>query len=142
MPVIHTIGYGGRTPTSLIQSLQDHGIGTVADVRLRPDSAYMNYYKLTRNPDTGIAPLFARAGLGYVSFLELGNLFNSLGESAWQSPYEQLLEASGALLTARLRQQQGHTCLMCSEKDPHECHRTLIADYLTKYHEYEVVHIE
>jgi len=60
-------------------------VKTVIDVRLRPDKASLGSYAKSREPDKGIAGLLAKAGIGYLSLPELGNLF--LEYDDWQTRY-------------------------------------------------------
>lgn len=134
-----TIGYGGRKPDELIARLKEHGVGTVVDVRLRPDRASMGFFTKASTPDKGIERLFASAGLRYVSLTELGNLF--IGFDDWAARYRRLLEGSGELLIERLLEIPPPFCLMCAERKAIECHRGAIADFLSA-RGWEVVHIE
>ncbi len=123
-----TIGYGGRSPTELIAQLVAHGVRLVADVRLRPDRASMGYFAKAKTPDKGIERLLTEAGIAYISLPELGNPFMDFPD--WRERYALLLERAGDLLTARLIGLQQPICLLCAERRPTECHRSLIADYL------------
>jgi uncharacterized protein (DUF488 family) len=125
---IGTIGYGGRSPSELIAALQAHGVHLVADVRLRPDRASMGYYAKAKTPDKGIERILNEAGIAYVSLPELGNPFMDFLD--WRERYALLLERAGDLLTARLVDLPQPFCLLCAERRPAECHRSLIADYL------------
>src|SRR4051812_33613456 len=95
-----TIGYGGRRPEDFLEQLEAHGIGAVADVRLRPDRASMGAYTKARTADKGIERLLGERGIAYHHILELGNLFLDLDD--WVPHYRALLHDSGALLVARL----------------------------------------
>ena len=125
---LQTIGYGGRTPQDFVAVLKGAGVRLVADVRLRPDKAAMGAYVRAKTPDRGIERLLGEAGIGYVSLLELGNVF--LEFSDWADRYRKLLEGSGQLLTERLVELPAPVCLLCAEKLPDDCHRRLIAEYL------------
>ncbi|WP_165219239.1 DUF488 domain-containing protein [Aquisphaera insulae] len=135
-----TIGYGGRPPDEFLDLLRRHGVRTVADVRLRPDRASMGAYTKASQPDRGIERLLTSGGIAYRSIVALGNLF--LGREDWREPYRRLLESSGDLLCAELDSLERPFCLLCAEKRPEDCHRTLIAAHLVARHGWDVRHIE
>ena len=128
MQKFFTIGYGGRKPADFVAMLQNAGVRTLVDVRLRPDRASMGSYAKARSSDKGIEALLAKAGIGYLSLTELGNVF--LESPDWPALYRELIQKAGDLLTRRLADAQPPFCLMCAEKRVAECHRRLIADYL------------
>jgi uncharacterized protein (DUF488 family) len=125
---LFTIGYGGRKPPDLVAALQAAGVQTLVDVRLRPDRASMGALTLAKTPDKGIERLLADGGIGYVSLVELGNLFRHYDD--WPQRYAMLLNSAGDLLTERLRDVPAPFCLMCSERKVEECHRRQIAEHL------------
>jgi uncharacterized protein (DUF488 family) len=134
-----TIGYGGRIPDEFLGLLGRYGITRVVDVRLRPDRASMGAYVKAKESSKGIEGLLGRAGIEYLSLVELGNLF--LGFDDWQVRYRTLLEKAGDLLFERLLGISKPFCLMCAEKLAEQCHRAIIAEYLVKKG-WEVEHIE
>jgi uncharacterized protein (DUF488 family) len=134
-----TIGYGGRSPDKFLGLLGTYGITVVVDVRLRPDRASMGAYKLAKDPNKGIQGMLGRAGIEYLSLVELGNLFLDFDD--WQTKYRILMEKAGDLLIERLLRISKPFCLMCAEKSAELCHRAIIADYLVK-NGWEVEHIE
>jgi uncharacterized protein (DUF488 family) len=140
MHTAFTIGYGGRKPDEFIRRLAEHGIKTVVDIRLRPDKAAVGTYAKARDADKGIAGLLARAGLGYVSLPELGNLF--LEYDDWPARYEKFLASAGPLLFDRLADVPGPVCLLCAEKRIAVCHRRLVAEYLERTKDWTFTHIE
>ena len=140
MSAAFTVGYGGRIPAEFTKLLAAHGVKTVVDVRLRPDKAAMGSYAKAKDAEKGIAGLLARSGIGYVSLLELGNLF--LEYDDWPERYEKFLAASGPLLFDRLADVPGPMCLMCAEKRIAECHRRHIAAYLERAKGWRFTHIE
>ncbi len=135
-----TIGYGGRKPDDFTKLLTERGVNTVIDVRLRPDRASMGYYAKAKESDKGIAALLAKAGVGYVSLPELGNLFMDFDD--WPERYEKFLSLAGPLLFDRLDGIAGPVCLMCAEKKLCECHRRHIAAHLEKTKGWTFTHIE
>lgn len=100
----------------------------------------MGSYAKAKEPDKGIAGLLAKAGVGYVSLPELGNLF--LDYDDWEARYERFLTLAAPVLFDRVDGIAGPVCLMCAEKRVHECHRRHIADYLTKSKGWTFTHIE
>jgi uncharacterized protein (DUF488 family) len=135
----YTIGYGGRKPQEFLDLLKQKGVKVIIDVRLRPDHSSMGSYAKAKSHDKGIQKLLATVGIEYISVLELGNIFLEYAE--WRERYRDLLEKAGNLLTQCLEKVSTPFCLMCAEKSPAECHRSLIAEYLVSKG-YEVEHIE
>jgi uncharacterized protein (DUF488 family) len=140
MTAAFTAGYGGRVPQEFAQLLAARGVKTVVDVRLRPDKAAMGSFAKAKDADKGIAGLLARAGIGYVSLPELGNVF--LDYDDWPERYEKFLAAAGPLLFDRLADVPGPVCLMCAEKKLCECHRRHVAAYLERAKGWTFTHIE
>ena len=136
---IYSIGYGGRKPQEFVSLLKGKSIRSVVDVRLRPDRSSMGIYVKAKDPRKGIQNLLDGAGIQYFSFIELGNIFRDTDD--WQQRYQQLMEQAGDILTERLRQVPTPFCLMCAEKRANQCHRKLIAEYLSRKG-HQVKHIE
>ena len=140
-----TIGYGNRTPAEFINALQAHGVKTVVDVRIRPDRARLGCYVMAKTPDKGIQKVLTAAGIAYASFPELGNPFRDVDD--WIEPYRRLLETDGSRLTERLVRLVGTgeiaqpIWLLCAEKNPQNCHRTIVAEWLVRSLGKEVVPI-
>jgi uncharacterized protein (DUF488 family) len=136
---IYTIGYGGRKPQEFLDLLKEKGIRSVVDVRLRPDRSSMGIYVKAKDAGKGIERLLASASIRYFSFVELGNIFRDMDD--WSQRYQRLMDQAGDFLTERLQHVPAPFCLMCAEKHAGQCHRKLIADYLTN-DGYLVEHIE
>jgi len=135
-----TVGYGGRPPQEFVTLLQQHGIRTVVDVRLRPELSSMGAYIRAKRPDKGIEALLTAAGIGYVSMIQLGNVF--MDREDWRARYQDLLDRAGHLVIKGLEDIPGPIALLCAEKRVAECHRGLIADWLVKHGDWQVTHIE
>ena len=136
---LYTIGYGGRNPQEFVKLLQQNGIMTIVDVRLRPDRASMGAYQLAKDPARGIQNLLNSGNIKYVSLVELGNIF--LGYENWRERYSLLLEKAGDLLIEKLQEIVGPLCLLCAEKKVVDCHRLQITGYLEQKG-WEIEHIE
>ena len=137
---LFTIGYGGRGNDEFVALLRTNGVATLVDIRLRPDRASMGIWVKAKTADKGIESWLAAAGIGYRAIVELGNVFLDFPD--WQTRYRRLLDAAGPLLTERLADITGPICLMCAEKRAEECHRRLVAEFLTAHAGMIVKHIE
>lgn len=126
---VFTIGYGGTTMDSFLAALEGAGIEQVIDVRQLP---------LSRRPGFSKAPLaaaLAERGIGYVHLKALGT--PKSGRDAAKKGDRATLEAvyAGQLelpeaqaQAARMRAliAERPSALLCFERDPGMCHRTLL----------------
>ena len=124
---VFTVGHSNHPPDAFVNLLIRHGIDEVADVRSAPYSRYTPHF----NHDA-LSGLLDDVGIGY-AFLggELG------GRPADRSCYD----ADGRVIYDRVAETDGfddgvrriirsaddrRIALLCSEKEPLECHRTLL----------------
>lgn len=126
---VFTIGYEGATIESFLAALERAGVRQVIDVRQLP---------LSRRPGFSKAPLAAalkERGIGYVHLKALGT--PKPGRDAAKKGDRTTLEAiyAGQLelpeaqaAAARMRELIAETpsALLCFERDPGMCHRTLL----------------
>lgn len=126
---VFTIGYEGATMDSFLAALEGAGVRQVIDVRQLP---------LSRRPGFSKAPLEAalkERGIGYVHLKALGT--PKPGRDAAKKGDRATLEAvyAGQLelpeaqaAAARMREMIAETpsALLCFERDPAMCHRTLL----------------
>ena len=136
---VYTVGYGGRQPQDFLDALEQHGIETVVDVRLRPDRTRLRSFVRANEISKGIERLLAERRNAYVSLIELGNPF--MDDDNWRPRYERLITAAGEVLTEKLLELPGRLCLMCAERRVETCHRWLIAEYLAQHHGFAIQHI-
>ena len=124
---VFTVGHSNHTPLAFLALLQEHGVDEVADVRSSPYSRYLPHFN-----HAALKAALSKVGIGY-AFLggELG------GRPADRSCYD----ANGRVRYDRLagtdlfddgigrivrRADEHRIALMCSEKEPLECHRALL----------------
>jgi uncharacterized protein (DUF488 family) len=142
---VATVGHSTRSIEDLIAILRAHGVEQIADVRRFPASR--------RHPQFGREALehaLEAAEIGYLWIEDLGGRRRSRPGSrhtAWRvagfAGYADYMEtpeferaATGLMDLARERR----TAILCAEARPEQCHRRLIADWLT-VHGVEVVHL-
>ncbi|MFP4031073.1 MAG: DUF488 family protein [Desulfococcaceae bacterium] len=124
--VLYTIGHSTHPIGDFIALLRKHGVEVVCDVRSSPYSRYNPQYNREN-----LVPELKSAGMKYV-FLgkELGP--RSDQPSCYVNgkvSYRRLAETTAfAAGLKRLREgmRRYHVALLCAEKDPMTCHRTIL----------------
>jgi uncharacterized protein (DUF488 family) len=132
--VIYTIGYEGTDIDRFVATLKAVGIMTLADVRAIALSRKKGFSK------TSLQARLEEEGIGYSHFVELGDPKpgREAARAGQLDAFRRIytshlgLAASGAALQslADLASSQ-LTCLLCFERDPATCHRSLIANHPT-----------
>ena len=139
-PVV-TIGHSNHGPDAFAALLRQHGVNVVVDVRSAPYSRYLPHFNKEH-----LAETLKETGIRY-SFLgkELGGqpadresydadgriMYDRLAETdTFMQGIERILEAVSVrpeLVEGRTAASQAQRlALMCSEKEPLDCHRTLL----------------
>lgn len=149
MREVFTIGYGGRDTSEFITILNRYGIDTLVDVRSQPYSRYMPDFSSER-----LSKILNRAGIRYEF---MGDSLG--GRPKDQTCYSYSPQRKKRLLDARKceskefyrrgisRLQQSladgrRMVIMCSELEPHECHRGYVLGKTLDGGEIAVVHID
>lgn len=129
MPTIWTIGYEQTTMPAFLAALQGAGVELVADVRAIAASRRPGFSK------TALAANLAEAGIGYRHFRALGTppegraAARALDLPKLKRVYAGQLELPEALAAgAELADLAHHrrVALLCYEREPACCHRTLL----------------
>ena len=106
-PIIFTIGYGGTNPDIFFSYLTEKMVDVVIDVRTRP-RGYLGSYTAP-----AIGRILEKQGIRYINDKRLGGL-DDIDPVEFMAGIDQVMSIAN----------EGHmVCLMCSEKDPHKCHR-------------------
>ena len=126
---LFTIGYEGATMDEFLTALREAGVERVIDVRALP---------LSRRPGFSKTPLsnaLAEAGIDYVHLKALGTPADgrAAARAGRQAELERIyagqLELPEAMVAAEEMKRlatEKPSALLCFERDPQECHRTLL----------------
>ena len=130
-PVLHTIGYEKRSLDEFITILHAAKIHVLVDVR---DVAFSHKPGFSSGP---LRDALAKRGLGYVHAQFAGNpkwlrensdsMDEALRHYRWYlEEFPEILDAFDATIGG-LHAEGKLAAIMCFERDPAECHRTIIA---------------
>jgi len=159
MPEVATIGVYGFTPEAFLAALRDADVGLLLDVRQRrgvrgSEYAWANSLRLQA--------ALAEAGVGYRHLPELapttelrqlqyredarmgvGKRSRTELASAYRERYtkEILDRVDLEAIVARFPRDHG-SALLCVERDPEACHRSLVAQRLAERHGVSVSHLQ
>src|SRR5262245_47807049 len=139
--VIYTIGLSTHPPDRFLSLLGQHGITAVADVRSTPFSRF--------NPQFNRQTLKASLEANGIAYVFLGEAVGAQSED--DAGYENgKVQYDRLAATALVRQgldrvQEGtaryRIALMCAEKEPLDCHRTILVARHVVARGHEVLHI-
>ena len=128
---IFTNGYEGVTQTALVSALRNAGVALLADIRAVPLSRRPGFSKNI------LAAGLREAGIDYVGLKALGTppegreAARRGNHALLATVYAGQLELPEAMLqAAQLRDMAGErpTALLCFEREPSGCHRSLLID--------------
>jgi uncharacterized protein (DUF488 family) len=141
MTVLHTIGYEGASLAAFLAALTEAGVTTLIDVRDAPISRRRGFSK------NELRAAVEAMGIRYVHLRWLGNpkAGREAGRAGDIESYHRIYfarlespEAQDALAEAARIALGGGACLMCYERDPSHCHRTLVARALDGRHRFAI----
>jgi uncharacterized protein (DUF488 family) len=132
-PRIFTIGYEGASTDRFLKTLKAAGITRLLDVRELPLSRRQGFSK------SALSTILERAGIDYQHERALGaprRLRHRLREdkdlSRYFAEFHEYLATQGALLDVLARSLTGAVALLCYERNPAECHRSVVAAALAR----------
>jgi len=126
---IYTIGYEGATQAEVIDALIRAGVRRVIDVRQLPLSRRPGFSK------SSLRASLAEAGIDYVHLKALGtpkpgrDAAKKGDRATLEAVYAgqlELPEAQAEAARMRALAAEMPSALLCFERDPHVCHRTLL----------------
>ncbi|MEK7475100.1 MAG: DUF488 domain-containing protein [Candidatus Coatesbacteria bacterium] len=144
--VVYTIGYEGRGIRDFIEQLKAKDVEVLLDVRDNPNSRNRDFCKSRLERTLG------RQGIRYEHKKGLGNPKPIRDAYKLTGNKERFVRAFSAFLSTRKDDLNDlHVdvitsvcCVMCVERDPETCHRSLVGERLRSLngHAVAVVHIE
>ena len=126
---LFTIGYEGATVDEFLAALRGAGVERVIDVRAIPNSRRPGFSK------TPLRNALAEAGIDYVHLRALGTPADgrAAARAGRQADLERIYDAQLALPEAIVAAEEMKalaaekpSALLCYERDPGGCHRTLL----------------
>lgn len=142
---VDTIGYEGATPQEFIAALRDAGIELLVDVRAVAMSRRPGFAK------TRLAANLAEAGIDYLHLRGLGTPADgrAAAKAGRHAEMHRIFRAHMKTDVAQtdlatlvsILQGGRRVCLMCFERDPAHCHRTLVIEALMAHLDIEVSHL-
>jgi uncharacterized protein (DUF488 family) len=132
---IYSVGHGNRTIEELLGLLKTAGVNTLVDVRAQPRSRHNPQFNddalRLACDNTGITYHWAGRQLGGLRAPHAGSPHIALDEDrrgfADHMDTDVFRQAAAQLQNLAAR---GACAMLCAERDPVRCHRSLIADYL------------
>lgn len=141
---LFTIGYEGSDLRDFLASIAAVGVCQVIDIRDVPLSRKRGFSK------NALAEALESAGISYVHLKKLGDpkdgrMAARRGDyEGFRRIYEEHLaglDAQSALATAALLADEHVSCLLCFERDPRHCHRTIVAAAMARSGRFVVTHL-
>ncbi len=126
---LYTTGYQGYEVADFVAHLKSHRVQTLLDVRERPASRKKGFSK------SPLRETLEENGIRYVHLRELGSPkdlrvnYHDRGDyQTFHQEYARYLATQPeALDEAESWARTSTVCLMCLERDPNQCHRTVVA---------------
>lgn len=133
---IHTIGFTRKTAEIFFSRLQAAGVARVIDTRLHNSSQLAGFAKKDdlRYFLRAVADIDYRQEPLLAPTADILDAFKK-GRMAWID-YERhflALMRERRIETTLSREILDQGCLLCSEEQPHHCHRRLVAEYLREH---------
>lgn len=133
---IYTIGFTKKNASTFFGFIKQSDVKTLIDVRLNNVSQLAGFAKR----DDLKFFLKELCGTDYVHLPELAptkDILNAYkkGDMSWEVYEDKFLNLMGQRNIERSIKPAllDHGCLLCSEHEPHLCHRRLVVDYLNQH---------
>jgi uncharacterized protein (DUF488 family) len=141
---IFTLGYEGANPSDFVRTLQEVGVSLLIDVRELPQSRRAGFSKRV------LAESLAAVGIGYRHMKQLGDpkpgreAARRGDMNAFRMIFGAHLELDAtrtAISDAAVDAERETVALMCFERNPKNCHRSIVAERICDIVSGEIVHL-
>lgn len=133
---IHTIGYSNKTAEKFFDLLRTSEAATLVDVRINSlvqTGGFANRDTLKhRLADLGGMTYTHRPDLAPTPSMLSDYMRRSIDWATYEARFQELMEQRAAK-NALPQELFDNTVLLCSEHNPHHCHRRLVAEYLAQH---------
>jgi uncharacterized protein (DUF488 family) len=143
MDRLMTIGYEKASLDDFVRTLTDAGVTTLLDIREIPISRRKGFSK------RALCEAVEAAGVGYRHERELGSpkelrhrLYADGDYAQFFASFKAYLKSQKALLNSLAADLRGGVALMCYERDPATCHRSVVARHFEHLTGLTAKHIE
>jgi uncharacterized protein (DUF488 family) len=117
----YTIGYEGLSLGQFVEILKGHNVKTLVDIRINPYSRDPSFSK------SSLTVSMPMNEIKYEHLKELGNPKRFWGKPDWHTLYRSHIMENLPETITKIQDMDGPVALMCMEKDPTNCHRTVVA---------------
>ncbi|WP_379551726.1 DUF488 family protein [Qipengyuania sp. DGS5-3] len=133
MKTLYTIGYEGADISAFLTTLGEVGVKRVADIRDVPISRKKGFSK------NKLAEALSEVGISYAHFKPLGDpkegreAMRSGDRAKFLSVFNEHVgreDAQDAMVELAEQAANSETVLLCYERDPKDCHRTIVASMM------------
>lgn len=123
---LYTIGHSSHTWDEFFELLRRHAVASVVDVRSSPYSRYC--------PQFNREGLAAGLGAAHIEYVFMGDVLGARSDDAscyvgGRVSFAKMAESprfGDGIERLRRKMRERRTAILCSEKDPLECHRTIL----------------
>ena len=143
--MIYTIGYQGLTIEEFLNILTENDVNVLCDLRHSTSSRWKPDFSKKR-----LADRLAQLEIKYIHIPQLGIESARRKNVSSDEDLAKLFEEYSAELPRHkqelqelktLHNQHHKIALTCLERDPQQCHRTYVSDYLNATHGIEIRHL-
>jgi uncharacterized protein (DUF488 family) len=147
---IYTIGHSSHDLLTFFSLLKRYNIQEIIDIRRSPRSTHYPHFNIDQlKEECQLRSSFKYSFQGDIlggrrrRRKSLGELNNGLtdSDSRAYADHMQRIEFHQIINELILSSLSSSLVLMCSENNPEQCHRSLLADYLCLIHHVHVIHI-